>query len=83
MPLLNILSLSAVSLKEISAAIVFAVVGIGCAIAMGVSISKAVEAMSRQPSADKKIRGALMLGLAFIETLAIYALLIAIMLIIL
>lgn len=76
-------SLMAAQLNQISAGIVFAIVGIGCAISMGIAISKTVDSISRQPSAEKKIRGALMLGLAFIETIAIYGLLIAIMLIIL
>ncbi len=75
--------LLATELQGISAGLVFAIVGIGCAVAMGISISKTVDSISRQPSAEKKIRGALMIGLAFIETIAIYALLIAIMLIVL
>lgn len=79
----SIIAFAEGSLDGLAAAIVFAVVGLGCAIAMGLAIYKASDALSRQPSADKKIRGALMIGLAFIETLAIYALIIAILLIIL
>jgi F-type H+-transporting ATPase subunit c len=79
----SIIAFAESSLNGMAAALVFAVVGLGCSIAMGLAIYKSADAMSRQPSADKKIRGALLVGLAFIETLAIYALLVAVLLIIL
>lgn len=53
----------------------------GAAIGMGMSTSKAVESMARQPEATKQIRSSLFIGLAFCETTAIYGLLIAILLI--
>ena len=56
--------------------------GIGAGIGMGIATGKAVEAIARQPEAEGKIRTALMLGLAFAETTAIYGLLIAILLVI-
>ena len=49
------------------------------AIAMGISIGKAPEAISRQPEATDSIRGSLMIGLVFIETAIIYALIVAIL----
>jgi len=52
--------------------------GIGAGIGMGIATGKAVEAVSRQPEADSKIRSMLMIGLAFAETTAIYGLFIAI-----
>ncbi|MDE6029653.1 MAG: ATP synthase F0 subunit C [Clostridiales bacterium] len=55
---------------------------VGAAIGMGISTSKAVESMARQPEATKHIRSSLFIGLAFCETTAIYGLLIAIMLIV-
>lgn len=55
---------------------------VGAAIGMGMSTSKAVESMARQPEATKQIRSSLFIGLAFCETTAIYGLLIAIMLIV-
>ncbi len=55
---------------------------IGAAIGMGMSTSKAVESMARQPEATKQIRSSLFIGLAFCETTAIYGLLVAIMLIV-
>lgn len=47
------------------------------AIGMGIAVSKAVEACARQPEAAGKIRTLLLLGLAFIETTALYAFVIA------
>ena len=51
------------------------------AISMGWSISKSSEGISRQPEAESKIRTSLMLGLVFIETAIIYALIVAILII--
>lgn len=72
---------SSVSFTAIGAAIAIAVAALGGAIAMGVAISKAVEGIARQPEADGKIRSVLMLGLVFIETIVIYALIVAILII--
>ena len=51
------------------------------AIGMGWAIAKSAEAISRQPEAENKIRTTLMLGLVFVETAIIYALVIAILII--
>lgn len=58
-------------------------VGLGAALAMGIALGKAFESIARQPEAEGKIRGALMIGLAFIETTAIYGLFISLMILIL
>lgn len=50
-------------------------------IGMGIAIAKSSEGISRQPEAEGKIRTNLMLGLVFIETAIIYALIIAILII--
>ncbi|MDR2635060.1 MAG: ATP synthase F0 subunit C [Clostridiales bacterium] len=72
--------LSAVEgLGAIGAAIVVGFVGFGAAIGMGLSVSKSTDAIGRQPEADGKIRTTMLLGLAFLETLAIYSLLVAIL----
>ena len=47
----------------------------------GISIAKTAESMARQPEAAGKINSAMMLGLVFIETAIIYALIIAILII--
>ena len=64
------------------AAVVAVFVGFGAGIGMAIATAKALDAIARQPEADSKIRTTLLLGLAFIETTAIYGLFIAIMLVI-
>ena len=54
--------------------------GLG-ALAMGIAVGRASEGISRQPEAASKIQTAMMLGLVFIETAIIYALIIAILII--
>jgi F-type H+-transporting ATPase subunit c len=68
-------------MKAIAAAIVVAVVGAAGAIGMAMAISKSTESMARQPEMAEKINSAMMLGLVFIETAIIYALIIAILVI--
>lgn len=65
--------------KAISAAIIIAIAaGVG-AIAMAMTIVKTIDGIARQPEASGNIRGAMMLGLVFIETAIIYALIVAIL----
>ena len=51
------------------------------AIGAGIAVAKTSEATARQPEAEGKIRSSLMLGLVFIETAIIYALIVAILII--
>ena len=51
------------------------------AIGMGMAIAKSAEGISRQPEAEGKIRTTMMLGLVFLETVVIYALLTVILII--
>lgn len=67
--------------KAIAAAIVVGIASALGAIGMGIAIAKAAESMARQPEASGKINSAMMLGLVFIETLIIYALIVAILII--
>lgn len=67
--------------KAISAAIVVGLAAALGAFAMGMAISKSNEAIARQPEASSQIRSGLMLGLVFIETAIIYALIVAILII--
>jgi len=69
------------STKAVAAASVVAVVAAAGAIGMAVAIAKCASAMSRQPEVAGKINSAMMLGLVFIETAIIYALIIAILII--
>lgn len=63
--------------KLLATGLTIAIGGIGPAIAIGMIISKAVEAMGRNPEASSDIRSAMILGAAFAEAIAIYALVIA------
>ena len=65
----------------IAAALAIAISTIGPGIGQGLASSKAMEAIARQPEAESKIRTTLMLGLVFIETAIIYALLVVILII--
>lgn len=67
--------------KAYAAAICVGVAAAVGAAAMGIAISKSAEGISRQPEAADKIRTGLMLGLVFIETAIIYALIVAILII--
>lgn len=57
-----------------------AVGGIAPALAIGMMGSKAVEAIGRNPEAAAKIQNNLILGFAFAEAIAIYALVVALIL---
>ena len=72
---------SAVGDKAMAAAIAVGLAAAAGAIGMGLAIAKAAEGISRQPEAEGKIRTTLMLGLVFVETAIIYALVIAILII--
>ena len=69
------------STKAIASAAIVGVVATAGAIGMAISIAKTAESMARQPEAAGKINSAMMLGLVFIETAIIYALIIAILII--
>lgn len=70
-----------VSGKAIAAAIAIGLAAAAGAVGMGIAIAKAVDGIARQPEAEGKIRTSLMLGLVFIETAIIYALIVAILVI--
>lgn len=72
---------SSIGAKAIAAAIVVGLAAAGGTVAMGMAISKSADGVSRQPEAENKIRTLLMLGLVFIETVVIYALIVAILII--
>ena len=72
---------SSTGTKAVAAAAIVGVVAAVGAVGMAVAISKSAESMARQPEAAAKINSAMMLGLVFIETAIIYALIIAILII--
>ena len=60
----------------ISAGFAMAIASAVCGLAQGKAIAAAVEGMARNPGAAAKIQLAMLIGLAFIESLALYTLLI-------
>jgi len=66
------------SSKYLGLALAFALGGaaIGGALGQSNAIGKAVDAVARQPEAGARIQGMMIIGLALIETLVIYVLLI-------
>jgi F-type H+-transporting ATPase subunit c len=69
------------ALSVIAAGIGMGLATIGPGIAQGIATSKAVEGVARQPEASGKIMTILILGLAFMESLVLYALVISLILI--
>ena len=67
--------------KAISAAIIIGAAASAGAVAMTHAIAKGSEGIARQPEAAGDIRTNTMLGLVFIETAIIYALIVAILVI--
>ena len=68
-------------LIALAAAIAVGVAAAAGAIGMAIAIAKSNESIARQPEAKNDIRSGMMLGLVFIETAIIYALIIAILII--
>lgn len=65
------------TLSTVVAGVVIALGTMLPALAMGRAIASALEALSRQPEAERTITRTLFIGLAMIESLAIYCLVIA------
>jgi F-type H+-transporting ATPase subunit c len=64
----------------IAAALAIGLAAIGPGIGQGTAAGEAVSGIARQPEAEGKIRGTLLLSLAFMESLTIYGLVIALVL---
>ncbi len=68
------------TLKLFAVAFTIAIGAIFPALAIGMIGSKSVEAIGRNPEAAGKVQAAMILGLAFAEAIAIYALVVALIL---
>ena len=62
------------------AGMAYGLAAIGPGIGQGTASGGAVEGIARQPEAEGKIRGTLLLSLAFMESLTIYGLVVALVL---
>jgi F-type H+-transporting ATPase subunit c len=67
--------------SAVAAGFSIAISSIGCGIAQGISIKSSVEGVARNPEASGKITVTMMIGLAMIESLCIYCLVICLILI--
>jgi len=65
------------SMKLLASALAIGIGGMAPAIAIGWLAGKAMEAIGRNPEASGKVQGAMILGMAFAEAIAIYSLVIA------
>ena len=72
---------NSLGLKAIATGIAIGIAAGGCGVGMGLAVGKSAESIARQPEAEGKVRTTLMLGLVFIETAIIYALLVVILII--
>lgn len=63
-----------------SAGFGIAIAAFGCGIAQGLGLKSAVEGIARNPEASGKIMTTMLIGLAMIESLCIYALVVALIL---
>ena len=67
--------------KGLASAIAIGLAALGGGVGMGIAAGHSAEGIARQPEAEGKIRSTFMLGLVFIETAIIYALLVVILII--
>ena len=68
------------SASVIAAALAIGLASIGPGLGQGNASGQAVAGIARQPEAEGKIRGTLLLTLAFMESLTIYGLVVALVL---
>jgi F-type H+-transporting ATPase subunit c len=76
----NIMDPLVASASVLAAALAVGLAAIGPGIGQGNAAGQAVEGIARQPEAEGKIRGTLLLSLAFMEALTIYGLVVALVL---
>jgi len=74
-----LLELTDDSMRFIGAGIAIGLGGFAPAIGIGWLVSKAMEALGRNPEAQPVIQTNMILGIAFAEAIAIYALVVAVM----
>ena len=77
--ILPLLAFTDAGLRYIGAGIAIGVGGAGPALAIGMLSGKAMEALGRNPEAQPVIQTNMILGIAFAEAVAIYALVVAVM----
>lgn len=74
---LALAELNADATKSLAMALAASIGVIGPAIGIGMLVSRALEAIGRNPEASSKIQSTMIIGVAFVEALAIFALVVA------
>lgn len=74
---LQVSQLDLEAMSNLAMAIAAAVGVLGPGIGIGILVSKALEAIGRNPEASGKIQSTMILGIVFVEALAIFALVVA------
>ncbi|MCH7604449.1 ATP synthase F0 subunit C [Patescibacteria group bacterium] len=69
------------AMKQLAAALAIGLGALGPALGIGLLAAKAMEAIGRNPEAAPKIQTAMILAIAFAEAIAIYALVVALIII--
>lgn len=67
--------------SAVAAGFGIAIAAFGCGIGQGIAVKSSVEGIARNPEASGKVTVTMLIGLAMIESLAIYALVVALILI--
>jgi F-type H+-transporting ATPase subunit c len=67
-------------MEDLSIALAIGIGSIGPGLGIGMLVSKGLEAIGRNPEAANKIQTNMILGIAFAEAIAIYALVVALIL---
>lgn len=70
-------TINAEAMKAVAMAIAAGVGMVGPGIGIGILVSRALEAIGRNPEAAGKIQATMFIGIAFVEALAIFALVVA------
>ncbi len=79
MDLVPVLAITDTALRYIGAGMAIGLGAVGPALAIGMLVAKAMEALGRNPEAQPVIQTNMILGIAFAEAIAIYALVVAVM----
>lgn len=73
----NLAQIDADAVKAIAMSVAAAVGVLGPGLGIGMLVSKALEAVGRNPEAAGKIQATMFIGIAFVEALAIFAIVVA------
>ena len=73
----EIANIDAEAVKAMAMAIAAGIGVLGPGIGLGILVSKALEAIGRNPEASGQIQATMFIGIAFVEALAIFALVVA------